>query len=487
MKRVTSLTLSLFLALALAVGCLPAALAEAELPTLKVLGPYVNFDPNADPTAAAIEERTGYHVEYSMLPAENADENLLLQIASGETYDILRISPTQYRQLLEMGALMPLDDLLEAYGPNLTSLITEEAYELVQSDGQTYGIPMMAEREVISAAVQYRKDILDELGLEAPTTPEEFRDVLAAVKEAYPDMIPLCLAGGVWVPTLVSGFGFYTNWVERDGEIVNYQQLPEYQEYLKYMKSLYDEGLLDADLPINTTVTVDEKFSSGRAFAVSSGWYEASTQVPALMENLPDAEVAYLDPLYDANGNAGVATAYALNNVTCIPKNAPHAEDAVKFMNAKLEYDTFTYITLGTEGETFTIDEDGNYYPIMPIFTELRNNAYWYLNSFDMTRYGDMWMARTRRNEALGEAFDAINANFDQFAVRNPVDFAPVLPSVAENSTALSQMEADYQIQAMVGVESLDDFDTYLQSWLDAGGQACLDDYNGWYTTTQAE
>ncbi len=71
--------------------------------------------------------------------------------------------------------------------------------------------------------------------------------------------------------------------------------------------------------------------------------------------------------------------------------------------------------------------------------------------------------------------------------MRNPVDFAPVLPSVAENSAALSQMESDYQIQVMVGVESLDNFDTYLQGWLDAGGQACLDEYNEWYATTQAD
>ena len=482
MKRILSLVLALSLVLTMLLAA--PAVAE-ELPTLKVLGGYVNFDPNNDPTATDIEARTGYHVEYSMLPAENATENLMMQIASGESYDILRIAPDQFRTLLEMGALLPLDELLAANGENLTNLITDEAFELVKKDGQIYGLPMMAEREVINAAVIYRQDIMDELKLEMPTTAEAFKEVLQAVKTAYPDMIPLCLNGNIWVPSLVSAFGFYSAYVDRDGQIVNYQQLPEYKEYLAYMKDLYDAGLIDPDLPINTAVTRDEKFSSGKAFAVSSSWYDASTQVPALKENVPGATTTCMDPLYDKNGNAGVATAYALNNVSCIPKNSQNPEHAVKFMNAKFEHDTFTFITLGVEGEHFYVEDGNKYYPIMPIFTELRNNAWWYLNSFDMTRYGDMWLARTRRNAALGEAFDAINANYDLFARRNPVDFAPVLPAVAENSAALGQMESDYQIQLMSGVEKLENFDAYLAKWLAAGGQDCLDQYNEWYATVE--
>ena len=265
MKRFLALVLSLALVCSMLLA-LPAA-AE-ELPTLKVLGGYVNFDPNNDPTATDIEATTGYHVEYSMLPAENATENLMMQIASGESYDILRIAPDQYRALLEMGALLPLDDLLAAHGPNLTSLITEEAFELVKKDGQIYGLPMMAEREVIGTAIIYRQDIMDELGLEMPTTPEAFKEMLQAVKAAYPDMIPLCLTGNIWVPTLVSGFGFYNAWEDRDGKIVNYQQLPEYKEYLAYFRNLYANRWMYQDFnAINHTRALN-LFTSGKAGAI---------------------------------------------------------------------------------------------------------------------------------------------------------------------------------------------------------------------------
>ena len=66
MKRLSAL----LVALAMLVSALPFAAAAADdLPTLKVLGTYNPHDPNDDPTARAIEEKTGYHVEYYMLPA----------------------------------------------------------------------------------------------------------------------------------------------------------------------------------------------------------------------------------------------------------------------------------------------------------------------------------------------------------------------------------------------------------------------------------
>ena len=57
MKKIAMLLLAAVLLTVL----LPAAMAE-EKPTLRVLGPYVGFDPNNDPTVQAIEEKTGYHV-----------------------------------------------------------------------------------------------------------------------------------------------------------------------------------------------------------------------------------------------------------------------------------------------------------------------------------------------------------------------------------------------------------------------------------------
>lgn len=478
LKRIRKLFIFL---LTLAMVLPTLALAAESLPTIRVLGTYHNFDPNDDPTGSDIEAMTGYKVEYAMLPSDNADQNLYMQIASGEAYDIVRSGPDSFRTLLERGALLPLDDLLKEHGDNLTKFIGEESWDLVRQDGHIYGIPMMNERPNIESTILLRADILEELNLEIPRTPAEFRAVLEAVKKAHPDMIPFLMGGGIYSETLISGFGFYFQWNERDGKLVNNVELPEYKAYLEYMLGLYQDGLIDQDLAINTSVTVNEKFSSGKAFAVNSSWFGASTQVPALYETVKEAKAAYVDPLENEEGKAAIRANRYLNNVSYIPKQSKHAEDAVKFMNKKLADDVFTFITLGVEGEHFT--KTGNVYePIMPIFTELRNNAWWYLNGIREEEYADMWLARTRRNPELGKAFDAANANYDKYAIFSPTATMPTLPSVAKYTTALSQMVNDYTIQVLVGVEQLDGFDAFLETWREAGGAECTTEINEWFT-----
>lgn len=473
-------TLALFLAMLLLLCMAPLVTAEEELPTLRVLGTYNAHDPNNDPTATAIEEKTGYHVEYFMLPVEDDLQNLLMQIGGGEKYDILRISETMYLELLSNGMLLPLDDLLAEYGDNLTTLITEDAYTLTTGeDGKIYGIPMMAERASIDSGVVVRGDVLEELGLDVPTTAEEFKAVLQAVKEAKPDMIPFLTKNEARIGVISSGFGFYFDWNEADGKLANQIELPAYREYLAYMADLYAEGLLDPDIAVNNETTRTEKLSSGNVFAYAcGGWTDAP--LTALIDSGLDVELIYLPPFTDAQGNAGIKKQQALNNVSCIPKTAENPEHAVRFMNRKLDEDVFTYITIGTEGETFTIDEEGNYWPIMPIFTELRNNAWWYLNSFDMTCYGDMWMARTRRTEAVAEIYDGLN-QYEALAVSNPTDLCPTLPVVAENKAALETMVNDYVLQVIVGVRDIADHDAFVEEWYAAGGQASTDAYNEWY------
>lgn len=474
-------TIALLLCLMVILGAMPFALAEDAKPPLKVLGTYNGHDPNNDPTATAISEKTGYDVEYFMLPSENGLDNLLMQIASGEAYDILRVSEEMYLELLSRGALLSLDDMLKEHGGNLTTLITEDAYSLTTSNGQIYGIPMMSERASIESGLVLRGDIMDELGLEVPTTPKEFKDVLLAVKKAYPEMIPFLTWDEQRMGVITSGYGIYFDWSVKDGALTHGVEMPGFTDYLSFLVDLYQENLIDPDIAVNNNTTRTEKFSSGNVFATTcAGWTDPA--VTAFI-GVNEPPLIYVEPFFDADGNRGIKKQQALNNVTCIPKTAENPVEAIKFMNRKLDEDVFTYVTLGTLDETFTIDESGAYWPIMPIFSELRNNAWWYLNSFDMTCYGDMWMARTRRTQAVADIYDGLNANAQALAVSNPIDLCPTLEAVSENKATLNTMVDDYMLQVIVGVKKVEDHQQFVDAWLAAGGQASKDAYNQWYAT----
>jgi len=79
------------------------ATQEEKKPTLKILNFYANFDPNENSIKKDIEERTGYSLEFFMLPqdAEKADEKLNIAISSGAEYDILKLRPYQYYRLAQ--------------------------------------------------------------------------------------------------------------------------------------------------------------------------------------------------------------------------------------------------------------------------------------------------------------------------------------------------------------------------------------------------
>jgi len=457
---------------------------SGKKPTLKVLGSYAaNLDPNKDIMHQEILERTGYDVQYSMLPQDNPEEKLNLEVASGVDYDILMLTPAQFYKLAVQGALMPLDELLEKNGQHIKDAISEKTWELSTYEGKIYGVPQKNERPNIEQALAYREDILEELNLKQPETIEEFYETLKAVKAAKPNMIPLT-GYGLGAADVYSAFGLYTDWMEVDGKLLNRYQMPEMKEYLTFMSKLYQEGLIDQDWGINKVATMQEKFTSGKAFAMPITWSESPKVKPALLNNVAGSKLAYMNPLVGTNGQVGIQASLRIERIHAIPKNSKRAEDAIKFIDSKLEPENFTFLTLGEEGVTFK--QDGNKYEaIMPIFTEKRGTAYWFLNGIDEKRYPDMWLARLSRDPALLEAFQLFNKDYDKYAKQNPVAFIPPHEAGSKYQQALSKIEEDYVVKVLMGGEKLENYEKFQQNWEQSGGAEIAKAVNDYYQSVK--
>ncbi|WP_229750608.1 extracellular solute-binding protein [Paenibacillus nasutitermitis] len=455
--------------------------AGGAKPELKVLAFNVGFDPNNDPVAKDIESTTGYKISYTLLPKDNPEEKLNIEIASGVKYDILTLNPTQFYTLVAQGALQPIGDLVDQFGANLKEGISESSWELGRYNGELYGIPQKNERPNIEQTMIVRQDVLDELGLKTPGTLDEFYETLKTIKAKKPDLIPLT-GNGTNVPMVWSAYGLYTGWSEMDGQLVPRIKQPAMKEYFAFMKKLFDEGLVDKDWPVNKSAQAQEKFISGQAVMISGDWNLASSMSDAFKTNVPEGKMGYISPLQGTDGSAGVEMADKLIYVHAIPKSSKHAEDAIKLMNMKMEKSNFTYLTLGEKGVTFN-EENGVYSPIMPIFTERRGSAYFFLNGIREVEYADMWLARLRRTPALFEAFNAINNDFDKYAKVNPVAFMPPIEAVGKNLPSLSQMENDFFLQVLLSGEKIENFDKFLDKWDSSGGSDMMKAINDWYAT----
>ena len=119
MKRTRLMALVMAAVMALAIA-LPA-LADEAVPEVTLYLTFSGTTANADnPVLDAIEEATG--VRLNVIQAAPGDEETKLNtmIASRELPDLFRVDNiSDMQQFIEEGMVMPLDDLLAEYGPNI--------------------------------------------------------------------------------------------------------------------------------------------------------------------------------------------------------------------------------------------------------------------------------------------------------------------------------------------------------------------------------
>lgn len=460
-------------------------------PGLKSLNLWQKEDYNTYPVAKLLEERTGYKVQYDTLPQDKPLDKLNLVIASGEQYDAVTIGGGSnekaiYADYARRGALLEISELIEKYGPNIKASISQESFEAMKVNGKLYGIPFKGV-EFASYSILIRQDWLDKLGLKMPATVDEFTQVLRQFKEKDPGgngdkNIPLVMQGGApFAENIVGAFGIPFGWNDVSGSMVARVMDPAFKEYAAYMNSLYKDGLIDKEFAINKDATAKEKFSSGKAGAMVVGWFDLPGLLDALTKNQPQAKAVYVPALKGASGKAGLAMNAGFDRITFIPKSTKNPEDVIKWMNAKLEKETFKQMVIGEENKHYT-QKDGAYTPILPIFTDERNQAVNYITGVDEKNYPAYWQARVRKDPRLFEGWEFLNI-IQPASVRSSdkLGLAPYLAEFAKNNTQLNTLVNDYLVKLIVGAEQFTGLEAFQQKFQSSGGEASAKEINEWY------
>ncbi|THF76563.1 extracellular solute-binding protein [Cohnella fermenti] len=472
----------------------PAASGSAdsagEKPTLRRLTVWQDQDPNTYPVAQMLEEKTGYKVKYDTLPQDKAADKLNLLMASGEAYDTVHYAADMalYSDYAQKGALTDLTPLIEQYGPNIKKAISQQSMDALKIDGKLYALPSMLTYKV-GSSILIRTDWLDKVDMDMPTTTEELKAVLKAFKEQDPgghgdQDVPLTMNGdNAFLDSIVGAFGMPNTWNDVDGELVPRLLDPSYKDYVGYMADLYKEGLIDNQFVVNKGATTKEKFSSGQAGAIVIHWADIPSIDEALKKNEPNATFAYVGALKGPGGEAGFSGNAGFDRLTFIPKASKHPEDAIKWIDATLEAETFKELAVGEEGVHYTV-ENGAFMPILPIFNDERNLANNYMSGTDEANYPLYWQARVHKNPVMFEAFDQLNNQQpDEVKISNPLGLAPYMPNYAKYNQQLETMVADYTIKLIAGADSLSGLDAFQAKYKAAGEEASAKEINDWYAT----
>ena len=221
-----------------------------------------------------LEADTNVRIVWDMTPQASWKEKKNLMIASGELPDgimgPLSITADEAQLLGGQGILIPLENLIAEYAPNIQHILdTDPTYraQVTSPDGHIYALTAMQDMGFDSLSVSIiNKTWLDELGLPVPSTTDEFYEALKAFKEndmagngrtipfsfLYQESADLnrevkrefewiFLAFGVpETPTHII--------IEDDGELIFTASQEGYKEAIKYLHKLYSEGLIDPEI-----------------------------------------------------------------------------------------------------------------------------------------------------------------------------------------------------------------------------------------------
>lgn len=457
--------------------------------TLKRLGYNVAFDVNKDIIVGVTEKATGYKVEYFALPAENANEKLLMEIASGKDYDVVNVTVDQWRTLVSNGALQPLNAVLDMYGKDILEGNSQETWRaLSDENGTIYGVPYMYPYGTeINNFMIARMDLLKAAGIrEIPTTLDDFYNMLVTLKRYYGDKY-IILAGpyknaaegssSLNFPRIISAaFGIYNDWMLDDnGNVIYLSEHENFADLVTFLAKCAKEGLFDPDWAANTTSSVTEKFASGKAIIAVADRNLAQSSIPVLQKNfgLKDADFGFISALEGADGTCKYMESTAINHVSAVLKNSKNLADAVNWMNLKVQNQLF--INIGVEGVHFTYDEIGSIQPINPIFADERGNSYYYNDVTDEAAFKEQWPSRIRKSAAQWLAFNGVtiktNAERPWVFVKNAFAYMPASANTAKyNSTLLGSIN-DFVLQVMAGTRTVSDIKTYNSDWKNSGGE----------------
>lgn len=317
-----------------------------------------------------LEEKTGVHVDFQIVKDADWSTQLNLMFASGEYTDMILRNPVDVEEYgVTQGLLMPLDEYLtEEIMPNYMSRINlnNAGDSIPASDGKSYYVGYLIAQNVNHNSTWYiNKTLLAELGLEVPTTIEEYTEVLRAfkahgIKYPYSASISDHAADHMWAQ--FSSFGvplqMYLFAYIGEGDKVGFVgDLPGFRSCVEWLHMLYEEGLMDPESLTQDSNTWAPKVNNGEV-----GSFNYLRLINTALQ--PDAYANFEMMLPPAAEGYKVTVPQILElptagaYLTCTNKDPV---SSLKWIDAQLETETMMTAANGKMGEQMIINDEGKY------------------------------------------------------------------------------------------------------------------------------
>lgn len=430
-------------------------------------------------------------------------EQLNLRIAAGDMPDIVQIGDGVEVDLIKQGALLDLTDLLPEYAPHLWESVPQETWEAIKAadptgEGRIYYTPTLCNYVRHSGLI--RQDWLDALGLDMPTTQEEFVNVLRAFKNDDPngngiaDEIPTGgRAEARWMDYLFAMYGVamwegYPQWDLYDGEITYSAVTQNMRDALEFISGLYAEGLLDEESLLNDKAAWDGKVNTGNV-GVFYQWEEQTYNYALNIENATGVQADWsVLPVIQVEGYEGfitekptVGAAFAINAAD----DEEHIKACLRVLDFYGDPDMSLTLTLGPEGMYHTTDADGNV-TLLPADLTTQENMVIKPNDSLVDADKVIEVLDLIRTDDNAWAVEKSISNVEEAQQYGKVIAGDGLPSAVydgyediNNRT----LYVEYASKIITGEWPIEKFDEFVEKWYATGGTEVTQNVRDWYAS----
>ncbi len=489
--------------------------------------PYENDTPSDNAYTRYLKEvlNVQNENEFEAITGPDYDQKVSMAIASQDIPDIMYIS--DYATLVELVENDLIEDLTDIYN-NLACETVKSSYasygednnplNTVTFDGRIMAIP----KTQLSDGQDFlwlRKDWMDKLELEMPSTLDEMADVLRAFISQDPDgngqadTIGLVVHNEVYgsypnntfaVDNIFTAFGAYpTVWMaDESGNAVYGSVQPEMKDALQLMRDWYAEGLLDREFTTRTYDDIVALLSSGQCGAYIGPWWSPFNPAQTSTYASQDAEWINVSAPTGPDGKINAINTKSYGGFVVVRKGYEHPEIAMKIVNVNSEYSMQDKSDAAKE----ILENQSIAYFNWPLYCQVQpgNNAELMTQHVEAVMNGSAdvstlsteelgyYESAVRYQEAEAAGQKADSADYSQYVSRivamnrmidEPANF--LTPAFFETTdtmktrwASLEKIEMQAILKIIVGEEDLDYFDQFVSEWTGAGGDIITEEVN---------
>lgn len=480
------------------------------------------------PFTRLIREQLGieWKTQFSFGTPEERDQKYTLAIASGDLPDFMEAVPlTSFVTMLEAGLVEDITEVFERVASERVkqNLAWNNNYPWIyaQVDGRKMGLPFVEKIAQNDKLLWFRKDWLDKVGMAPPKTLDELGKVAAAFKDgnlgqgAQGTTVGLLASAelNTWYASLDPIFAAYGTvpnyWLKGpDGTLVYGATLPAMKEALARLNEWYQAGLLPSDFDTKQAWEQNSLVAGNQAGLLFGPFFAGVYGAGDSVKNDPTAVWDFVDVPSLSGSEPRRAWSNPIGQfVHCFRKGSPHVEAVLRQVNWMAEWyevpnaarmhgwEQYNYAWEGERVVSTDAGDSWQFWPYGPIGNSANNGTDVFRGAKN-DQFAIDWAKLPREQLDAGQllvledptglipnvrrAYIYTTEVSEEQGIKNEFYGLPTA-TMKERGADLATLEATQLFGMIKGTVPLSEFDAFVQSWREQGGDQITEEVNAWY------